>query len=373
MLSYLSFICLNMIYLDFAASSPLLPSVQTELFRAFKEEFSNPSSAHKLGRSSAEKIENVRDIIANSIGAYKSEIIFTSGASESNNLAIKGYVLGNKDKGKHIITSSIEHKCILSICNFLEKEYGYEITYISPKKNGIIDAIDVIKAIRPDTILVSIMHVNNELGSIQPIKEIGKACFERDIKFHVDAAQSYKKLPIDVDDLNIDFLSLSAHKIYGPKGIGALYIRDIRQTRIQPIIHGAGQEMGLRGGSLATPLILGFGAAVEDLTIEKSIDEVNKMNLLLRTKVIEKGGSINTPDTNHIPHILNIRLPNFDASHFITTSDFLCSQGSACSSLNIEISYVLKEIGLDFDSANQSIRFSFGYNTNYNDLNYIFK
>ncbi|HFG6988810.1 cysteine desulfurase family protein [Acinetobacter baumannii] len=362
-----------MIYLDFAASSPLLPSVQTELFRAFKEEFSNPSSAHKLGRSSAEKIENVRDIIANSIGAYKSEIIFTSGASESNNLAIKGYVLGNKDKGKHIITSSIEHKCILSICNFLEKEYGYEITYISPKKNGIIDAIDVIKAIRPDTILVSIMHVNNELGSIQPIKEIGKACFERDIKFHVDAAQSYKKLPIDVDDLNIDFLSLSAHKIYGPKGIGALYIRDIRQTRIQPIIHGAGQEMGLRGGSLATPLILGFGAAVEDLTIEKSIDEVNKMNLLLRTKVIEKGGSINTPDTNHIPHILNIRLPNFDASHFITTSDFLCSQGSACSSLNIEISYVLKEIGLDFDSANQSIRFSFGYNTNYNDLNYIFK
>ncbi|MEI1725419.1 cysteine desulfurase family protein [Acinetobacter baumannii] len=353
-----------MIYLDFAASTPLLPSVQKELFRAFEEEFSNPSSAHKLGRSSAEKIENVRNIIANSIGAYKSEIIFTSGASESNNLAIKGYVLANKDKGKHIITSSIEHKCILSICNFLEKEHGYEITYISPQKNGIIDALDVIKAMRPDTILVSIMHVNNEIGSIQPIKEIGEACFKKDIKFHVDAAQSYKKLPIDVDDLNIDFLSLSAHKIYGPKGIGALYIRDIRQTRIQPVIHGAGQEMGLRGGSLATPLILGFGAAVEDLTIEKSIDEVNKMNLLLRTKVIEKGGAINTPDTNHIPHILNIRLPNFDASHFIATSDFLCSQGSACSSLNIEISYVLREIGLDFELANQSIRISFGYHSN---------
>lgn len=362
-----------MIYLDFAASTPLLPSVKKELFRAFEEEYANPSSAHKLGRSSFEKIEEVRALIAESIGAYKSEILFTSGATESNNLAIKGYVLANKKKGKHIITSSIEHKCILSICNFLEKEYGYEISYITPKKNGIIDAEEVIKAIRCDTVLVSIMHVNNELGTIQPIEKIGQACFEKDIKFHVDAAQSYKKIAIDVDELNIDFLSISAHKIYGPKGIGALYIRDLRETRIQAVIHGAGQEYGLRGGTLPTPLILGFGTAVQDQTIENSFEEVIRMNTLLREKILEIGGVLNTPNTNSIPHILNIRLPEFNASHFVAHSDFLCSQGSACSSLNIEMSYVLREIGLDFISANQSIRISLGINTTFTNLELLFK
>lgn len=362
-----------MIYLDFAASTPLLPSVKKELFRAFEEDYSNPSSAHKLGRTSAEKIESVREKVADSIGAYKSEIIFTSGASESNNLAIKGYVLANQKKGKHIITSSIEHKCILSICHFLEKEHGYDITYISPQKNGIIDARDVISAMREDTVLVSIMHVNNELGSIQPIAAIGQACFGRDIKFHVDAAQSYKKIPIDVDELNIDMLSLSAHKIYGPKGIGALYIRELRETRIQPVIHGAGQEYGLRGGTLATPLILGFGVAVEDQTIEGSFEEVNKINSLLRAKVIEMGGSINTPDTNYIPHILNIRLPNFDASHFVANSDFLCSQGSACSSMNIEMSYVLREIGVTYENSINSLRLSLDYNSKYDLILPIFQ
>lgn len=357
-----------MIYLDFAASTPLLPSVKKELFCAFEDEYANPSSAHKLGRSSFEKIEEVRALIAESICAYKSEILFTSGATESNNLAIKGYVLANQHKGKHIITSSIEHKCILSICNFLEKEHEYEITYIAPQKNGVIDAQDVIDAMREDTVLVSIMHVNNELGSIQPIASLGQACFERDIKFHVDAAQSYKKLPIDVDELNIDFLSISAHKIYGPKGIGAIYIRDLRETRIQAVIHGAGQEYGLRGGTLATPLILGFGAAVEDQTIEESFEEVNKINSSFRAKIIEIGGTINSPETYHIPHILNIRMPNFEASHFVANSDFLCSQGSACSSMNIEMSYVLREIGLNFEEGNQSLRLSFGPNTNKNNL-----
>ncbi len=362
------FCMLNMIYLDFAASTPLLPSVKDELFRAFEEEYSNPSSAHKLGRSSAEKIENVRKIIADSIGAYKSEIVFTSGASEANNLAIKGYVLANSKKGKHIITSAIEHKCILAICHFLEKEHGYEITYISPQKNGIIDSQDVIQAMRDDTVLVSIMHVNNELGSIQPIELIGKACFERNIKFHVDAAQSYKKIAIDVDELNIDMLSISAHKIYGPKGIGALYIRDLRETRIQPVIHGAGQEYGLRGGTLPTPLILGFGAAVEDKTIESTFAKVNHLNISLRTKIIEIGGTINSPDKNYIPHILNIRLPNFDAVNFVAYSNYQCSQGSACSSLNIEMSYVLRAIGLTLQEGNQSLRISLSNFSSYEDI-----
>ncbi|BAP35158.1 cysteine desulfurase IscS [Acinetobacter guillouiae] len=361
-----------MIYLDFAASAPLLPSVKKELFRAFEEEYSNPSSAHKLGLSSAEKIEDVREVIAHSIGAYKSEILFTSGASESNNLAIKGYVLANKKKGKHIITSSIEHKCILSICHFLEKEHDYEITYIPPQQNGIIDAKDVISAMKQDTILVSIMYVNNELGSIQPIEVIGKECFKRNIKFHVDAAQSYKKVPIDVDELNIDMLSISAHKIYGPKGIGALYIRDLRETRIQPIIHGAGQEYGLRGGTLATPLILGFGTAVKDQTIEENFEKINIINSFLRSKITKIGGIINSPDINYIPHILNISLPNFDAFQFVTSSDFLCSQGSACSSLNIEPSYVLTAIGLNHSYSRASVRLSFGYNTDINDLDKLF-
>ncbi|MDM1769975.1 cysteine desulfurase [Acinetobacter indicus] len=362
-----------MIYLDFAASTPLLPSVKELMFRAVEEEYANPSSAHKLGRIAAEKIEEVRELIADSIGAYRSEIIFTSGASESNNLAIKGYVLANKNKGKHIITSSIEHKCILAICHFLEKEYGYEITYISPKTNGLIDAQDVIDAMREDTVLVSIMHVNNELGSIQPIETIGKACLVRDIKFHVDAAQSYKKIPIDVDKLNIDMLSISAHKIYGPKGIGALYIRDLRETRIQPVIHGAGQEHGLRGGTLATPLILGFGAAVTDETIEKNLDNIRNLNAFFRSKVIENGGIINSPNFDYIPHILNMRFPNFDASQFVANSDFICSQGSACSSMNIEISYVLREIGLNFDEGNQSIRVSLAHETTQNQLHEFIK
>lgn len=365
------FSLVKMIYLDFAASTPLLPSVKEVMFRAFEEEYANPSSAHKLGSIAAEKIKKVRELIADSIGAYKSEILFTSGASESNNLAIKGYVLANKNKGKHIITSSIEHKCILAICYFLEKEYGYEITYISPKTNGLIDAQDVIDAMREDTVLVSIMHVNNELGSIQPIKLIGDACFERNIKFHVDAAQSYKKIPIDVDELNIDMLSISAHKIYGPKGIGALYIRDLRETRIQPVIHGAGQEYGLRGGTLATPLILGFGAAVEDQIIENSINEVKNINHLIRTKVIEMRGVINSPNSDYIPHILNIRLPNFDATQFVINSEFLCSQGSACSSLSVEMSYVLRAIGLDYNQALSSIRLSLNQNIKLNDIDQL--
>lgn len=363
---------IHMLYLDFAASTPLLPSVKKELFRAFEEEYANPSSAHKLGYKSAKSIEDVRGIIADSIGAYKSEIIFTSGATEANNLAIKGYVLANKNKGKHIITSSIEHKCILAICHFLEKEHGYKITYIPPKDNGIIDAQDVIDAIREDTVLISIMHVNNELGSIQPIKIIGDACFKRNIKFHVDAAQSYKKIPIDVDELNIDLLSISAHKIYGPKGIGALYIRDLRETKIQPVIHGAGQEYGLRGGTLPTPLILGLGTAIEDKTIENTIEDIKNINHLLRDKIIKIGGEINSPSSNFIPHILNIRLPNFDASKFVTNSDFLCSQGSACSSLNIEPSYVLTAIGLNNMDSRASIRLSFGYNTNITELKNLF-
>lgn len=360
-----------MVYLDFAASTPLLPSVKTELYRAFEEEYSNPSSSHYQGRLSADKIELSRERIAESIGAYKSEIVFTSGASESNNLAIKGYALANLERGKHIITSSIEHKCILSICKFLEKEHGYSISYIQPQKNGILDAKDVISAMREDTILVSIMHVNNELGTIQPIQQIGSACLEKNIKFHVDAAQSFKKIPIDVDELNIDFLSISAHKIYGPKGIGALYIRDKRQTKLQPIIHGAGQEDSLRGGTLPTPLILGLGIAASENKLEESYSEIASVANYLKSKVLGLGGKLNTPDTQTIPHIVNFTIPKLQSHIFIANSDILCSSGSACSSLNIEVSHVLQAIGLTNEEGLSSVRISLGLETSKQDIDQL--
>ena len=246
-----------MIYLDFAASTPVLPEVMEAMRPWFTDFYANPSSSHQMGRQAAEAIEQARATIANEIGAYPSEIIFTSGATESNNLAIKGIAWANKEKGRHIITSSIEHKCILAICHYLERE-GFEVTYVDPDHEGVIHPEKVKAAIRPDTILVSVHHVNNELGTIQPIEQIGALCLDRGIPFHTDAAQSFGKLDIDVDDLNIDLMSVSGHKIYGPKGVGALYIRNIRETKITPVIHGAGQELGLRGGTMATPLIIGI-------------------------------------------------------------------------------------------------------------------
>lgn len=360
-----------MIYLDYAASAHLLPSVKKELFRAFEEEYSNPSSAHKAGLAAAEKIELSRSNIAATIGAYPSEIVFTSGASESNNLAIKGYALANQHKGKHIITSSIEHKCVLAICQFLEQQHGYSITYIKPQKNGIIDAEAVISSIKKDTILVSIMHVNNELGTIQPIQQIGEACFNRNIKFHVDAAQSFKKICIDVDELNIDFLSISAHKIYGPKGIGALYIRDKREVKLHPIIHGAGQESNLRGGTLATPLILGFGVASTDQTLEENYLQIESISSYLKNKIKDLGWKLNSPEINTIPHIVNFTVPTLQTQIFIPNSNVYCSNGSACSSLNIEVSHVLVEIGLSHDEGLSSIRVSLGINSTKKDIDIL--
>ncbi|WP_216934368.1 cysteine desulfurase family protein [Acinetobacter sp. BY484] len=360
-----------MVYLDFSASTPLLTSVKTELFRAFEEEYSNPSSIHKAGLASAEKIELSRFNIADTIGAYPSEIIFTSGASESNNLAIKGYALAHQHKGKHIITSGIEHKCVLSICNFLEQEHGYSITYIKPQKDGIVDADAVISAMREDTILVSIMHVNNELGTIQPIQKIGEACYQRNIKFHVDAAQSFKKIFINVDELNIDFLSISAHKIYGPKGIGALYIRDKREVKLQPLIHGAGQESNLRGGTLATPLILGFGVATTDQTLEENYIQIGLISSYLKNKIKELGWKLNSPEINTIPHIVNFTVPTLKTQIYIPNANVYCSNGSACSSLNIEVSHVLKAIGLSNDEGLSSIRVSLGINSKKEDIDML--
>lgn len=349
-----------MIYLDYAASTPVPKEIMDRMIPLFCEEFGNPSSSHHPGQNAATEVEKARQIIAEKIGAYPSEIVFTSGASESNNLAIKGFALANKSKGKHLITSSIEHKCILSICHYLEKE-GFDVTYLQPDCDGLISAKTVAEAIQNDTILVSISHVNNELGTIQPVAEIGALCFDKNIPFHTDAAQSFCKIDLDVDEMNIDFLSISAHKCYGPKGVGAIYIRDIRETNITPIIHGAGQELGLRGGTLASPLIVGMGEAVEKSY--KYIDQnhiLSVKNAFLDELSKHCSFKINGCD-KAIPNILNITIPNLNILSLKDDPELAISQGSACSSMNVEISHVLQAIGLSFEEGEKTLRVSFGF------------
>ncbi|MBE9397770.1 cysteine desulfurase [Pontibacterium sp. N1Y112] len=349
-----------MIYLDYAASTPLPKAILETMIPWFCEDFGNPSSSHYQGRKAAKAVERAREIIADKIGAYPSEIVFTSGATESNNLALKGIALARRDKGRHIITSSIEHKCILSICNYLENE-GFEITYVEPNKYGEITSASISKVIRDDTIIVSISHVNNELGTTQPIREIGALCFDKGVLFHTDAAQSFCKLDINVDDMYIDLMSVSAHKCYGPKGIGALYIRDLRETKVDPVIHGAGQELGLRGGTLASPLIIGMGEAVSQsgLYIDQvAIGEVRSafLNELGKYCSYTINGGVSV-----IPNILNITIQKLDIQSLMRDEELAISQGSACSSMAIDISHVLRAIGLSFEQGEKTLRISLGY------------
>lgn len=364
-----------MVYLDTAASYPLLPEVKTALAEAFEIHFANSASSHLLGAQVSEEIELARKVIADQIGAFQSEVIFTSGATESNNIAFKSLLLGGDipTYKKHIITSLIEHKCIFSITDYFKK-LGYDITYLKPDENGLIQADAVRKSLRDDTALVSIMHVNNELGSINPISEIGEVCFENNVLFHSDAAQSFCKQEIDVDELNVDVLSLSAHKIGGPKGIGAVYIRDLRKRNLQPVIHGAGQESGIRGGTVAAPLILGFKAAVE--SFPKHYESLKQLNI--------KEHLLNELSNNSIPFIENAGLHSLDSCISITLpstntalllreyENSLClAQGSACSSKEIEASHVLLALGLDRELADKTFRISFPLDVKPDDISLL--
>jgi cysteine desulfurase len=355
-----------LIYLDSAASYPVLYEVQDTLREAFATIYGNSTASHSAGIEANEKIENVRSQLADVIGAYSSEIVFTSGATESNNIALKSILLENHefDSKRHIITSSIEHKCILVICTFLEK-HNFTVTYVAPDSNGVISKKSIEEAIRPDTALVSVMHVNNELGTINPVEEIGSVCFEKGVLFHVDAAQSLSKLPIDVDDLNVDLMSFSAHKIGGPKGIGAVYIRDLRKRNLTPVIHGAGQEEGLRGGTVAAPLISGFGKAITEFP--KFYKQL--IDLQLKKKFIsslEDSGieyRINGDIENTLPHILSITFPKINLPLFIRKNEgiFCLAQGSACSSKEIEVSHVLTSLGMNTDMGERTLRLSVGH------------
>jgi cysteine desulfurase len=358
----------SMIYLDTAASYPLLPEVKKALSKAFESLYANSASSHLSGREVLDQISEIRKQLADEIGASPSEIIFTSGATESNNIAFKSLLLGDeipKEK-KHIITTQIEHKCVLSICHYL-KSMGYEVTYLKPNRDGIIEADSVKTAIRPDTALVSVMHVNNELGTINPIAEIGSICFDAEVLFHSDAAQSFKKVEIDVDDLNVDVMSFSAHKIGGPKGIGAIYIRDLRKKHLIPVIHGAGQESGLRGGTIAAPLIMGFGEAIKYFDGYYSKFKSKKIKEYLLDNLSRKNIKFIENGINSLGHCLSITLPDTDTETLVLENENTLSlaQGSACSSKEVEPSHVLTSLGLTRELADKTFRISFPLDIEY--------
>lgn len=362
------------IYLDYMATTPVDERVIQKMITCLGQEgvFGNPASiSHRYGYEANELVENARTQVANLIGAEKAEIIWTSGATESNNLAIKGAALFYQRKGKHIITSKIEHKSVLDSMMALAA-IDFEITYLSPNRQGLIDPSDVQAAIRPDTVLVSLMQVNNEIGVIQDIKKIALIAKSQGSLLHVDAAQSLGKLPINVNDLQVDLMSFSGHKIYGPKGIGALYVRRKPRVRLTPLIHGGGHELGLRSGTLPTHQIVGMGEACAILADEMN-DEIKKIQFL-RDQLwqgIARLGHVylNGDSQQRIANNLNVSFDFIEGESLLLGLQKLAvSTGSACNSATIEPSYVLKAIGCSNELANSAIRFSLGRFTTQQDI-----
>jgi cysteine desulfurase len=366
-----------LIYFDSAASYPVLPEVQRTLQEAFSELYGNSTASHKIGMEASDKIEEARELFANTVGALKSEIIFTSGATESNNTAFKSCLLNKLqlNNKRHIVTTEIEHNCILAICHYLQEYHDYEVTYVKPDSDGLVSLKGVQDALRIDTALVSVMHVNNELGTINPIAEIGKLCFEKGILFHSDAAQSFCKVPIDVDDLNVDLMSFSAHKIGGPKGIGALYIRDLRKKTLVPIIHGAGHEEGIRGGTVAAPLICAFAKAIQRFPAYYADLSAKNFKQLLFDIMEDKqiNYQVNGASTQSLPNITSISIPNIDLGLMLRETDMEMSlaQGSACSSKQIEPSHVLTSLGINRNISDKTLRVSFSHHNSEEDIRYL--
>lgn len=339
-------------YFDYAASTPVSFEVLEAMHVWQRKSFANPSAAHIEAEKASKAIRLARETVANKIGSMPSEIIFTSGASEANNMAVKGVAFRHLNEKGHIITSSIEHKCILSTCDFLES-IGFDVTYLEPDHEGLITAESVASVIRQDTLLITIHHVNNELGCIQPIADIGEVAFEHNIPFHTDAAQSFCKLDIDVDDMNLDMLSLSGHKIFGPKGIGVLYIRDSRDSDLVPLIHGGGQEWGLRGGTSPTPLIVGLGTAVDSFPFMPS-QQQNYFECVIERYSYERNGG-----TNVVPTTWNITFSDdAEARRFTSEQAWLISQGSACNAMSNTPSHVLTALGMSVEKARRTYRIS---------------
>lgn len=364
------------IYLDYSATTPVDPRVAEKMMQCLTIDgiFGNPASrSHRFGWQAEEAIDIARNQIADLIGADPREIVFTSGATEADNLALKGVANFYQKKGKHIITSKTEHKAILDTCRQLERE-GFEVTYLAPKSDGLIDLKELEAAMRDDTILVSIMHVNNEIGVVQDIAAIGELCRSKGIIYHVDATQSVGKLPIDLSKLKVDLLSLSAHKVYGPMGIGALYVRRKPRIRLEAQMHGGGHERGMRSGTLAVHQIVGMGEAYRILK-EEMADETKRLNeLRLRLwngiKDIEEV-YINGSLEHTAPNILNVSFNYVEGeSLMMALKDLAVSSSSACTSASLEPSYVLRALGLTDELAHSSIRFSLGRFTTEEEIDY---
>jgi cysteine desulfurase len=363
------------IYLDYASTTPVDPRVASKMmeFLTPDGEFGNPASrSHRFGWKADEAVEEARSHVANLVNCDPREIVWTSGATEADNLAVKGVARFYKSKGNHIITSKIEHKAVLDPCRQLERE-GFEVTYLEPNDKGIINPDDVKAAIKDSTILVSLMHINNELGTLNDINTIGNITRKAGVFFHVDAAQSTGKVDIDLTNLPIDLMSFSAHKTYGPKGIGALFVRRKPRVRIEALIHGGGHERGMRSGTLAPHQIVGMGEAFRIAKEEMKNDheKVQKFHEIFLTEAMKiEHAYINGDVDNKVPNILNISFNFVEGESLIMgLKDVAVSSGSACTSASLEPSYVLRALGRKDELAHSSIRFSFGRFTKEEDIN----
>ena len=369
------------IYMDYQATTPMAQPVFDAMKPYLLEEFGNPhSKTHAYGWDAEHAVEDARSKVAKVINAHPKEIIFTSGATESNNMSLKGvvnFLKSNKNKKNHIITTTTEHKCVLDSCRYLQTR-GADITYLPVNTDGLIDPEQIKDSITPNTAIVSVMSVNNEIGVIQPIQEIGKICRERKVYFHTDAAQAFGKIPLNVNEMNIDLMSISGHKIYGPKGIGALYIRRRPRVRIEPIMSGGGQERGLRSGTLSPALCVGLGKASEIAMndLEKNSIHIEKLYNKFTKFVTENipHTQINGHPNERYKGNVNISFGFVEGeSLLMALKSIALSSGSACTSSSLEPSYVLRSLGVDETMSHTSIRFGFGIYTTEQDVDYLCK
>jgi len=361
------------VYLDYAATTPVDSRVLETMKPYFSRKFGNASSIYRIGQEAKKALGESREKIAKVINVKDLEIIFTSSGTESNNFAIKGVAFANKNKGKHIIVSKIEHHAVLEPCNWLEKQ-GFEITYLPVDRYGLVDVNELKNSIREDTILVSIMYANNEIGTIEPMEKIGEICRKHDVYFHTDAVQAFGKIPIDVNKINVDLLTASSHKIYGPKGVGMLFVRE--GVKIDPLLHGGGHEFGFRSSTENVAGVVGFATAAE--IAKNEMKKESKRQIKLRDYLIKnvlkiENSHLNGHPTKRLPNNTNFWFDFIEGESLITHLDFYgisASTGSACSSKSLEPSHVLLAIGLKHEQAHGSLRLTLGKYTTKDDIDY---
>ena len=364
------------IYMDYHSTTPVDPRVLQAMLPYFTEEFGNAASkSHAFGWRAEEAVEKARGQVARLIGASPKEIVWTSGATESDNLAVKGAARFYQSKGRHLVTTRIEHKAVLDSVRALERE-GWEATFLDVGPDGLLDPESVRKAIRPDTVLVSVMHANNEVGTVQPVEAIGAVTRDKGVLFHTDAVQSVGRVPFDVERANADLVSLSAHKIYGPKGVGALYVRRKPRVRLTPMIDGGGHERGFRSGTLNVPGVVGFGAAAEIAQAEREAEAAQLLRLRERLRAGIQAGldlvTVNGSLAARLPGNLNLSFAFVEGEALMmAVKDVAVSSGSACTSASLEPSYVLRAMGVSDDLAHSSIRFGLGRFTVEEEVDYV--